>query len=212
MNAPELADEAADAPNLRQVCGLDADTPVLAYSGGIARQRGLRFVVAALPQLPGVHLVLLSQHPQRPRTDAEALEQQAAALGVADRLHVLPYLPHDQVVPFLRGADAAVSALEHTPNHHVALTNKFFEYAQARLPQIVSDVRASAYMIESFGIGEVFRTGDVDDLAAAVRRVLGDLPRYRAGYDRPGLLDEWTWQRQSALLDGVYTNLRPATD
>ncbi|WP_285689454.1 glycosyltransferase family 4 protein [Actinoplanes sp. NBRC 103695] len=204
LNAPKVSVDTDDAPDLRSLCGLDDTTPVLAYSGAIARQRGLHVAIDALPQLPGVHLVLLSLAPDRTRAAADALEAQAAALGVADRLHLLPYLPHHQVVPFLSGANAAISPLEHTPNHEVALTNKSFEYAHAGLPQVVSDVRSAADMVRATGIGEVFRAGDVDDFARAARAVLEDPARYRAGYDKPGLLDEWTWERQSAILDAVY--------
>jgi glycogen(starch) synthase len=204
MNAPEMLVDPGDVPDLRQRCGLNAATPVLAYCGAVARQRGLQTVVEALKKLPDVHLVLLSLQPNGGRADAEALRAHAAEMGVADRMHLLPYLPHHQVVPFLAGADAAVSPLLHTPNHEVALTNKFFEYAQARLPQVVSDVRLSDHMIRTTGVGEVFRAGDVDDLVRAVRTVLADPARYRAGYDRSGLLEEWTWEHQSAILDEVY--------
>ncbi|WP_412749997.1 glycosyltransferase family 4 protein [Krasilnikovia sp. M28-CT-15] len=210
LNAPRISAETGEVPDLRRRCGLDSATPVLAYSGAIARQRGLHVVIDALPQLPGVHLVLLSLAPDQTPAAAEALEAQAAARGVADRLHLLPYLPHHQVVPFLAGADAAVSPLEHTPNHEVALTNKSFEYAHAGLPQVVSDVRAAAEMVRVNGIGEVFRAGDVDDFARAARAVLADPARYRAGYDRPGLLEEWTWERQSAVLDAVYRGVLEA--
>jgi glycogen synthase len=207
MNAPEMSADPGEVPDLREVCGVDPATPVLAYCGGVARQRGLQSVVEALTKLPDVHLVLLSLQPSGGRADADALRAYAAEMEVADRVHLLPYLPHHQVVPFLTGADAAVSPLLHTPNHEVALTNKFFEYAQARLPQVVSDVRLSEHMIRTTGVGEVFRAGDVEDLVRAVRTVLADPARYRAGYDRPGLLDEWTWEHQGTILDQVYRRL-----
>ena len=62
-------------------------------------------------------------------------------------------------------------------------------------------------MITTKRIGEVFRAEDVEDFVRVARVVLADLPRYRAGYEQPGLLDEWTWEHQSALLDDVYSRL-----
>ncbi|MEH1017514.1 hypothetical protein V6U90_31075, partial [Micromonospora sp. CPCC 206060] len=43
----------------------------------------------------------------------------------------------------------------------------------------------------------------------AVRAVLADPGRYRAAYDRPGLLENWTWEAQARVLDAVYSRLLP---
>jgi hypothetical protein len=124
-------------------------------------------------------------------------------------VHILPYVKHWQVVPFLSTADAAVSPLLHLPNHEIALSNKFFEYSHARLPLIVSDVRTMAAMVRKTGQGEVFQAGDRADYVRAVRAVLADPQRYRAAYNAPGLLERWTWSGQAAVLDQVYRGLMP---
>jgi glycosyltransferase involved in cell wall biosynthesis len=87
------------------------------------------------------------------------------------------------------------------------LATKFFEYAHARLPIVVSDVKTMSEMVRATGQGEVFRAGDVADYVRAVRTVLADPQRYRAAYDKPGLLDEWTWEKQAEVLDRVYVDL-----
>jgi glycosyltransferase involved in cell wall biosynthesis len=117
---------------------------------------------------------------------------------------VLPYVPYRQVASFLAAADGAVSPLLHDLNHEIALSNKFFEYSHARLPIIVSDVRTMAETVRSTGQGEVFRAGDVADYTRAVNAVLADPERYRAAYDKPGLLEGWTWEAQAQVLDQVY--------
>jgi hypothetical protein len=40
-----------------------------------------------------------------------------------------------------------------------------------------------------------------------VQAVLADPERYRAAYDKPGLLAGWTWEAQAEVLDGVYRRL-----
>ncbi|MFC4147843.1 glycosyltransferase [Micromonospora mangrovi] len=211
LNAPAVEHRPAGAgppPDVRVECGLGADVPLLVYSGAAAPQRGLTTLVDALPRLPGVHLALVVDPARR---HVEELADRAGKLGVADRLHVLPYVKHWQVVPFLAGADVGIIPIHHWPNHEIALITKFFEYAHARLPVVVSDVRTMAATVRETGQGEVFTAGDVTDLVRAVTAVLADPARYRAAYDRPGLLAGWTWAAQAEVLDRVYRRLLPAT-
>jgi glycogen synthase len=163
-----------------------------------------------MPYLPDVHLALVSLHPNGNRATAEPIEELAAELGVTDRVHLLPYVAPDEVVSYLSGADAAVTPLRHLPNHEIALSNKFFEYSQARLPLITSDVKAMAQMVRSTGQGEVYEADDVQDYVRAVKRVLADPEKYRAAYEKAGVLDQWNWQAQFANLEKVYSRLVPS--
>ncbi|MEW2384544.1 glycosyltransferase family 4 protein [Micromonospora sp. NPDC047707] len=211
LNAPAAGSEDLDpdaaAPDLRARCGVGPDVPLLVYSGAAARQRGLDIMVDALPRLPGVHVALVVNKPDGPYVSG--VLARARKLGVADRVHALPYVAHWQVVPFLAGADAGVIPIHHWPNHEIALITKFFEYSHARLPMIVSDVKTMAGTVRSTGQGEVFRAEDVADFVRAVTAVLADPERYRAAYDRPGLLQSWTWEAQAEVLDSVYRRLLP---
>ncbi|MDG4863890.1 glycosyltransferase family 4 protein, partial [Streptomyces sp. T-3] len=194
-------------PDLRELCGIDAATPLIVYSGAAAEQRGIADVIEALPQLPGVHAALIVPEPKG--SYVKGLLARAAEIGVEDRVHPLPYVPHWQVVGFLSAADIGVIPIHHWPNHELALITKFMEYSHARLPIVVSDVKTMADTVRETGQGEVFRAKDTADLVRAVRAVLDGPDRYRAAYDRPGLLDRWTWQTQAEVLDGVYRELLP---
>jgi glycogen(starch) synthase len=214
LNAPlrtpvEAAEGGEAAPDLRALCGIDADTPLLVYSGAVNPSRGVDLMIDALPDLPGVHVALITLNPSGNNTASEALAARAAELGVADRVHLLPYVKHWQVVPFLAAADAGVIPIHHKPNHELALITKFLEYSHARLPIVVSDVRTMAETARSTGQGEVFRAQDRADYLRAVRAVLADPARYRAAYERPGLLDGWTWEAQAEVLEEVYRALLP---
>jgi glycosyltransferase involved in cell wall biosynthesis len=164
-------------------------------------------MVEALPKLPGVHVAFVVGKVTAPYV--AGLQKRAAELGAADRLHVVPYVPHWEVVPFLAGADVGVIPIQHFPNHEIALITKFFEYSHARLPIVVSDVRTMSETVTKTGQGEVFRADDVDDYARAVTAVLADTARYRAAYADPDLLSSWTWSAQAEILDGVYQRLLP---
>jgi glycosyltransferase involved in cell wall biosynthesis len=199
-------------PDLRGLCGVSEDTPLLAYCGGVNPVRGVDLMIDALPDLPEVHLALVTLHPSGSNVASEALRERAIERGVADRVHLLPYVSHWQVAPFLAAADAGVIPIHHQPNHEIALITKFFEYSHARLPIVVSDVKTMSETVRRTGQGEVFRVGDRAGYVRAVREVLADPQRYRAAYDAPGLLDGWTWEAQAEILEGVYRRLLPGRD
>jgi glycosyltransferase involved in cell wall biosynthesis len=186
------------------VLGLADDVPLLVYAGSPAPQRGLHTVVQALPSLPGAHLAMLLPEHQ----EVGLLQERAASLGVADRVHVLPYVDQDLVVPFLRSADVGLVPIHHHVNHEIALITKYFDYSLAKLPIVTSDVETMAEVTRRVGNGEVFTAEDVDDLVRAVQLVLTDPARYRAAYT-PDVLEAGTWTAQERTLLALYDRLAP---
>lgn len=208
LNAPDvdevhLGSEAP--PSLREQCGIDAETPLMVYSGGGALQRGLADMVRALPLLEGVHCAFIVGNLHSAfMAEVRAL---AAELGVTERLHLLPYVEHWQVVQYLSQADVGMIPIHHYLNHELALITKFFEYSHARLPIVVSEVKTMSAMVRRTGQGEVCRAEDPQDLARAVMAVLDDPKTYRKAYEDSALLDQWTWRRQADRLHAVYRDL-----
>lgn len=208
LNAPlvdEIASSSSTVVDIKTACGLTEDTPLIVYSGLAAPKRGLSTMVEALPMLDGVHVALVVFNPEWPYV--VELRRRAESLGVLDRLHLMPYVPIEDIVPYLATADIGAIPLHHWPNHEISLANKFFEYSHARLPVLVSDVEAMATKVRETGQGEVFIAEDVDDYVRAVKDLLADTERYRRAYDTPGLLEAWTWERQAEELERTYTRL-----
>jgi glycosyltransferase involved in cell wall biosynthesis len=202
MNCPP-AESGDGSGDLRARLGLAPDVPILVYAGVAAAKRGLTATVRALPLLPDVHLAFMS----KPGPYIDEMRKLAADLGVTERLHVVGYVPVDDVVHYMSTATLGLQTVVKTVNHEVTIATKYFDYAQARLPIVQSDVRAMAALTRSIGCGEVFVAEDVDSFVAATSAVLADLPRYRAAYDRPGLLEAWTWEAQAGVLAELYRRL-----
>ncbi|HEU4514800.1 MAG TPA: glycosyltransferase family 4 protein [Nocardioidaceae bacterium] len=206
LNCPYAADTTATltSPGIREAAGAGPDQPVMVYSGAVSPARGLDVMIEAMPQLPEVVCALVVNKPESDYM--KQLLGRARELGVMDRIRVLPYVPFEEVVPFLSTADVGVIPINHWPNHEIQLITKYFEYAHARLPMVVSDVRVMAETARDLGHGEVFAAGDADSFAAAVRKVLADPERYRKAYTDEQL-HEWTWEAQAEVLDAVYTRV-----
>jgi glycosyltransferase involved in cell wall biosynthesis len=203
-NDPLFEGQELSPRNMRQDCGVDLQTPLLVYSGAVAPQRGLATVLDALKLLPDVHLVLIANPKNQTVLD---LQSQYATLK--DRFHVLPYVPNSELVSYLSTGDIGLIPIHHKLNHEISLITKFGEYMQARLPIIVSDVRTMAAEVKRLGNGEVFVAQDVEDFAAAVRKVLGNKAKYQSVYSDE-VLKERSWELQAENLVKIYNRIADA--
>ena len=203
LDAPDMSapDEAAPASDLRRRCGIDEHGFVLVSATPLA-DMDLDTVVAGVGQLRDVHLVVCDPDPAGGRP--ERLRRLALDHSVVDRCHVLP-IPATREL--LATADAAVLAHRPSAVAQHRLPAAFFDHAHARVPVIVGDLRAMARVTRHTGHGEVYWSGNPNDFARAARLVLTEPGTYRDAYLRHGLLDEWTWQHQTPIVEALYAGL-----
>jgi glycosyltransferase involved in cell wall biosynthesis len=208
MNSPTLG--SVDLPleaNIREQLGIADDVTLAVYSGGVTAVRGIDTAINALPELPGVHVAVVAV--PGPHTGAaQSLARLATRLGVADRVHLLKPVPPAEVPAFLRGSDVGLIPLHHFGSHEVAIANKVFEYLHAGIPLLVSDCEAQQEFVETLHVGEVHAAADVPSFVAAFRRLQERLPEVKARIaSDPGLLEPFGWDRQEAVLRGVYREI-----
>ncbi|RCG16232.1 glycosyltransferase [Streptomyces diacarni] len=190
--------------SVRDACGLGPDVPLLVYAGWIGPERGLDTAVAGLPALPHAHLALVVG--PKPNATLQALLARAEELGVRERVHVVPYVPQEQVPDYLSSADLGLICFRHVPNCEISLPTKAAEYLHAGLPLITSGVRTLRNFVERTGVGEVFVTEDVPSFATAVQRGLSRRSTLVGKITEP-LLRELSWEQQSAGLLALYERL-----
>ncbi|WP_152691055.1 glycosyltransferase family 4 protein [Jiangella alkaliphila] len=205
LNATVAGDPEAEVPSVRDLAEVPEDVPLLVYGGGVVYERGVHTVVGALPQLPGVHLVVVVK---RANTATVALEHLAEDLAVRDRLHFAPYVDAESVPRYFRSATVGVSPLLHAPNHDMAITNKFCEYLAAGIPIVTSDTQAQAELVRDLDLGAVHRADDADDCARALREVLDRLPELRKRIaDDDKLRHRFSWAAQAEKVREIYAEL-----
>ena len=198
-NAPSRPEPAGDnADHIKAVLGLREDQPLVVYIGVAKKERGCETIVSAVASLPNTHLCFVSDSAY-----VASLKKQAESLGMAARFHVHPYVPSDRVVSFIRSADVGTHGLIHYPNGEVAMPNKMFEYLQADVPMVVSDVAAMKQFVETHKVGRVFEAGNEISCAEAIHSVIRDRRRYRANVTE-ALKDEYSWDAQALKLRAIY--------
>ncbi|WP_168801780.1 glycosyltransferase family 4 protein [Glycomyces buryatensis] len=193
-------------PDVRAACGLDSETPLAVYCGGANPERNLEVIIEALTDLPEVHMAFIVNSLTSPYM--KSLIELGDESGLADRLHLMTYVPYEVLPRFMSTADVGIHPMRTgILNHEVALPNKYFEYMHARLPLVVSDLPAMAAEIAELGHGEVFDPSEPASLAAALRKVISDKQAYQSAYRNPAVLDDRSWERQVERYCELYERL-----
>lgn len=196
------------AVDLRQIGPPAAAFPtgrrLLAHTGNLDKGRHLPELVASLAHLPeDVALVLLGKG----LLQSQLLER-AAALGVADRLFIIPPVPTNSIASTLAQADAAaVLTSPHIPNNFNALPNKFFEAVAAGLPIISSPIPAVTALVERYDLGVTCDPDDPASIATAALTVLKPENHRRYQANALKARGELNWETEERKFVALYRRI-----
>lgn len=181
---------------------------LIGFIGSFYAYEGLDLLIEALPRIleqrPDVRLLLVGGGPQE-----KALKEQAARLGVADKIVFTGRVPHEVVQRYYDLVDVLAY-----PRHSMRLTElvtplKPLEaMAQGRL-LVASDVGGHRELIRHGDTGMLFRAGDSAALADAVLQLMAQNDRWanlRAA-GRRFVESERNWQRSVANYQAPFARL-----
>ena len=171
----------------------------LVYAGRIDAHRDLEAVLDAALLLPDLPVTLVG-----PAVDVW-VARNAGRIAAAGAV-VEPSLSVDGVTALMRERGIALVPLSDAfEGHQLAMPNKIFHAVHAGVPVVATDVPELAAVVRGHDLGELFPSGDVAGLAAAVERVRArypDLLRSVAAAAGP-----MSWEADAEVLRGVYAAL-----
>lgn len=157
---PNFAADLAGAPPARGP--VPAGAKLVLALGRLHPNKGFDVLIRALRHLPGVHLNLAGEGPER-----EALQKLACDGGVAARVHFLGWR-HDTAA-LLAGCDVLA-----VPSRHEPLGNVVIEAFSAARPVVAAASEGPATLIRDGETGRLVPMDSADALAAALADLLGD--------------------------------------
>lgn len=206
LNVPDIIPPSS-IPNIRDVCEIAAEVPLVVYSGSIAPQRGVSTVIESISMMPGIHLAVICV-PGTGTVNAMNLREFARSLKALDRIHFVDPVAPSEVVNYLRGADVGVHPLVTGPiNHELALPNKLFDYIHAGLTLTVSNVATMSHFVSVNQLGTVFTSGDIDDCKGALGLALEGRKTGSFATLAPEDLESYTWHAQAHKFEALYAQL-----
>jgi glycosyltransferase involved in cell wall biosynthesis len=195
---PEITEEAG---RRRAELGLRPDDPVLVCVARLDPQKGLKYLIDAMPALirdfPRVTTLLVGGGAPAAQ---QALMQRAAALDV--HTHVRCLGPQADVRPFLEMADVFV-----LPSLYEGMGISLVEAMAMERPCVATNTTAIPEVVDDGRSGLLVNPGDAPGLAAAIATLLRD-PALRARMGAEGrriALDRFDVRRNIGQLEMIYS-------
>lgn len=206
-NTPDRYARPDPRPDLiRRRLGLDPETRVVLYQGGLLSDRGIQQGMEAILQVPDTVLAIMGFGPAQ--AEIEAL---ASSPRFRDRVRMLEPVSPDELLDWTASADVMLMAIQPTSVNHLYTTpQKLWEAIAAGTPVVATDLQGMAEIVRETGCGVLVEATDPADIARGIREIL-DAPAeertamrertWRAGQDR------YNWEHESEALLALYRRL-----
>jgi glycosyltransferase involved in cell wall biosynthesis len=139
---------------------------VIGWAGVLREWHGLELLLDALVDVRDARLLIVGDGPAR-----GALEQRAAAAGVADRMTITGRVPHDAMPDHLACMEVAVVADDRT---RVASPMKLLEYMAMGRAAVAPRLDNITDIVTDEVDGLLFSPGDRESLARTLQRLVSD--------------------------------------
>jgi glycosyltransferase involved in cell wall biosynthesis len=194
----------------RRRLGLPAG-PLLGFVGGLRPWHGIETLPELLARLasrhPQLQLVVAGDGPLSPMLREELRER-----GLAPRATLVGSLPQSDVASLLRELDVAVAPYPQPGHPFYFSPLKLFEYMACGAAVVASDVGQIAAVVRDGLNGLLVEPGNIDELAAACDRLLGDaeLRRRLGSAAADDVRRRYTWDANAERIAGLATRVREA--
>lgn len=189
---------------IREELGLKNAWPIVLYQGGIQQGRGLEGLVRVAAQVPDTYFVFIGNG----RLD-QNLRNITSQLKLDERVHFIPTVSLAELPSYTASADIGVQPIENTCfNHYTTDSNKLFEYVQAGLPVVASDLPEIRQVVKKYEVGLLVEPGNEKALAEALG-ILGkdEVARQHYAERAAQAAQSLCWETQEHMLVDLYDRL-----
>jgi glycosyltransferase involved in cell wall biosynthesis len=166
-------------------------------------RKGIRFLIMAAGELkaefPELQTVIAGDGMERPE-----LEQLTAELGLFDRVHLIGWVPNDELPSYYRSSIFSV-----IPSLEEGFGIPAAEAMGCGIPVIATDAGGLPEVVEDGVTGYVVPKGDARALSAAMRKLLQDaaLRRQMGRAGRKRALAQFDWLITAKSMENMYRNI-----
>ena len=174
---------------------------VILYQGALNLGRGVGAAIRSMAYLEGVELWLAGDGDL-----AIQLKELVVEMSLESKVKFLGRLPLHQLSEITQQADLGISLEEDLGlNYRFALPNKLFDYIQAGVPVLVSNLPEMMQIVEHYQIGAIAETHQRKVLAELMRDALFDEEKRRVWKQNlRKAAKELCWENEEKVLSDIY--------
>ncbi len=177
---------------------------MILYQGAVNQGRGLENAIRAMKYISGATLSIAGSG-----DILEQLRHLVKEEGLGGRVRFFGRLPFDDLSSLTLRADLGLSLEEDLGlNYRYALPNKLFDYVQANVPVLVSDLPEMSAIVRKYKIGEVAVSSEPEDLAAYFAEMLFNEEKraiWKKNLEKAA--HELTWENEEPVLKEIFQPL-----
>lgn len=196
--------------NVKDVCPLNTEAPVLLHLGVILTLRRTEILVRMLKivreEFPKARLIYVGEGEQP--SDREAVEDEAKRLGLSDAVMITGFLPMEDAWRYVRGADICFSPYYPIPVLLSTSPTKLIEYMAMGKCVVASEHPEQCLIMRESRVGRCVPWGE-ENFAKEVCRLLSDpeAARQAAARGPDWVRSHRTYDVIAQQVDDVYKNL-----
>ena len=191
----------------RKDLGLPKDKFILIIQGsGINKRRGAEEAVDAMKYIENSLLLIIGSGDV-----LNELKSKVERENLKAKVSFLPKMPYSEMMQYTMNADLGL-AIDHTDilNHKLALPNKFFDYIQAEIPVLATEIVEIEKIIKKYNIGYVLHDGltaiHLADKINQIRSKYSDqINQLKVNLRKAKSIENWNMEVRK--LKEIYANL-----
>lgn len=175
---------------------------IILYQGALNLGRGIEAAIRSMQYLDGAELWLAGDGDLTLQ-----LKQFVAELKLESKVKFLGRLPISQLSEITCQSDLGISLEEDLGlNYRFALPNKLFDYIQAGVPVLVSNLPEMKRIVEHYQIGAIAETHQRKDLAETIKIALFNQEKNAVWKNNLKLAaKELCWENEEEILHQIYS-------
>ncbi|MDM1524163.1 glycosyltransferase [Empedobacter sp. 225-1] len=176
---------------------------ILMYQGAINMSRGIDKMIEAFKYVENCQFWIAGEGPKK----AE-YEQLVKNLNLTNRIHFLGNIPPKTLKTITPLADVGMSLEEDLGlSYRYALPNKLFDFIQARVPILATNLPEIKKMVEEYNVGKVIINHEPKHLAETLQEILNEGKRsYQENLAKAA--KELCWENEEIKLKAIFEQIK----
>ncbi len=200
LNCPSFNDDTNTYNYFREKFNLSSDHIIFLYQGLLGPNRGVNLLIDAFMSVEDKNKVLIFMG------YGSLYEKVSIASSKSDNIFLHEAVSPEVLLKHTASADVGMVLIENAClSYYYCLPNKFFEYSQANLPVIVSNLPELTKITKKYETGLVVEENKKSIVAAVNGISKSDINKFKENI--PKLKNDYNWGLQEDVLLSLYKNL-----